>query len=367
MHHAYTPTKSAPHRSLVSKGFVRPLNLYLENLAVRNYSKSTIESQTKQLRYFAESCSKLGLSSPEQVTGETIAAYQLFLYRRSKPDGRPLANSTQRQWLTAVSGFFRFLTRTHLIPSNPAAQLEMPRMEHRLPKAIFTCSEIERVIAVPDSDSPIGLRDRAILEVFYSTGIRRSELCGLNLTDVDCSRRILRVEQGKGKKDRYVPLGRRALAWIEQYLKDARPMLGRTQDSTALFINANGTRLTPDCLGYRIRMLVRLAHIGKAGSCHAFRHSFATALMDNGCDIRHIQLMMGHSKLETTTIYLHTGIHDLKAAHEKYHPASRCDPRKFPGGSLPGAPKQLLLNLQFKPCSTRRHNRTSSPCAVQPC
>jgi integrase/recombinase XerD len=348
--------KSNHQKPATPTGFKKLFKHYLDNLLSRNYSELTLASQAKQLRYFACYCSHHGVKRPQKVTRETIAAYQLQLHMRTRPDGRSLAAGTQRQWLTTILSFFRHLTRTQIITSNPAAEMQMPRSEHHLPKAIFDCSDIERIIAIPDINSPAGLRDRATLEVFYSTGIRRAELCHLNLTDVDFSRHVLRVEQGKGRKDRYVPVGRRALAWIEFYLKEARQMLGRTQDKTALFISANGTRLGPDCLGLRMRMLVRRARLGKEGSCHAFRHSFATALLENGCDVRHIQVMMGHSKLETTAIYLHLSIQDIRAAHEKFHPASRCDPKKMPPSFSPGAQKQLLLNLQFKPCPQRRRH-----------
>jgi len=354
MNKTHARKKYNQQKPVMPTGFKKIIKLYLDNLLSRNYSKLTLSSQAKQLRYFACYCSQHGVKRPQKVTRETIAAYQLQLHLRTRPDGRSLAAGTQRQRLTTILSFFRHLTRLQIVAANPAAELQMPRSEHRLPKTIFSCSDIERIIAVPDINLPVGLRDRAILEVFYSTGIRRSELCQLNVTDVDFSRRVLRVEQGKGNKDRYVPIGRRALAWTDSYMKDARQMLGRTQDSAALFISANGTRLVPDCLGLRMRILVRQAHLGKEGSCHAFRHSFATALLDNGCDVRHIQVMMGHSKLETTAIYLHLSIQDIRAAHEKFHPASRCDPKKMPPSFFAGAQKQLLLNLQFKPCSQRR-------------
>lgn len=339
----------------IPAGFQKPVRLYLDNLMARNYSKLTVCSQSKQLRYFAGFCVRQGVKHPQAVSPDTIVAYQLSICRRLKQDGQPLAASTQRQWLTAVFCFFRFLLRIKFIARNPAAELQMPRTEHRLPKAVFSWSDIERIIAIPDINQPVGLRDRAILEVFYSTGIRRTELCQLNLSDVDFSRKVVRVEQGKGKKDRYVPIGRRALAWIEYYLKEGRQMLGRTQDNDAMFISLNGTRMVPDCLGMRMHALIHQAHPGKEGSCHVSRHSFATALMDNGCDIRHIQLMMGHSKLETTAIYLHLGIHDLKAAHEKYHPSNRCDPRKMPPSFSNDSSKQLWLDLRFKPGPARHY------------
>jgi len=335
-------------------GFRATCKQYLNHLLARNYSHETILSQSKQLRYFAAFCSRHAVKRPTSVTRDTIAAYQLELHTKPNHQGHPLSVGCQRQRLAVVSSFFKHLTRYQIVPTNPAGELEMPRSEHRLPKMILTVPEIEKIISLPDISDPPGLRDRAILEVFYSTGIRRKELCNLNLMDVDYSRRIVRVEQGKGNKDRYVPIGRRALAWIEEYLKESRPLLGRTQDTHALFLSTNGVRMIPDCLSFRIRFWIRVARLGKTGSCHALRHAFATALLDNGCDVRHIQAMMGHAKLETTAIYLHLGMHDIKAAHDKFHPASRIDPRKMPPSSSPNGHKQLLLNLEFKPCPPRR-------------
>jgi integrase/recombinase XerD len=197
----------------------------------------------------------------------------------------------------------------------------MPRKEFRLPRAILNVSEVEKVISKPDITTSFGLRDRAILEVFYSTGIRRGELCNLNLGDVDFERRVMRVQQGKGRKDRYVPIGRRALLWLEKYLLKSRPHLGRRQDDQALFLGIHGQRVVPGRLAGHIHGIISRARLGKTGSCHMFRHTFATLLLENGCDLRHIQLMMGHVKLETTAMYLHLSMHELKAAHEKFHPA----------------------------------------------
>src|ERR1017187_10851834 len=131
------------------------------------------------------------------------------------------------------------------MPHNPAAELEMPRTEHRLPKAVLSPAEIERVMLVPEVKKPLGLRDRAILEVFYSTGVRRMELCHLDLTDLDFDNRLLCVRQGKGKKDRYVPIGKRALAWVKAFLQEGRPRLGSQQDPHALFVGAQGRRMVP--------------------------------------------------------------------------------------------------------------------------
>ena len=332
------------------------IEAYLEHLLVVNYSPQTVESQTKQLCYFCKFCERQAIRRPEQVGWQEVSDFQIHIHRYQKRDGRPFAAGTQRQWLTAVVGFFRWLVRRGFVTSNPAAELEMPRIEHRLPKAILSPSEVERILRVPDVTRPFGLRDRAILEVFYSTGVRRAELCNLNLSDVDFTRGMVCVQLGKGKKDRYVPIGRRALAWVEKYLKEGRPRLGARQDEIALFTGVHGRRVVPGRLAEHVHRLIEASRVGKSGACHLFRHSFATALMDNGCDLRHIQAMLGHVKLETAAIYLHLSLRDIKAAHEKYHPASRLDPRTMPASDLFRCEKQLLLRLEFGPCVGRGRN-----------
>ena len=152
--------------------------------------------------------------------------------------------------------------------------------------------------------------------------MRRSEICNLNLTDVDFGREIVCIRLGKGKKDRFVPIGKRALMWVERYVVKARPFLGAIQDRDSLFVGMQGRRVNPARLASHVHRIVLRSGIGKKGSCHLFRHAFATALLENGCDLSHIQAMLGHAKLETTAIYIHLNMRDLKAAHRKFHPTS---------------------------------------------
>jgi integrase/recombinase XerD len=312
---------AAQEQSVRLQEFEETIPAYLEHLRVRNYSPQTIQSQTKQLVIFTRFCEAAQLVRADQVTRKLILEFQNYLHNYQKRRGGGLAASTQRQWLTTVTSFFGWLSRKDALSVNPATDLEMPRTEFRLPRTVLSAREVERILAVPNTDSAFGLRDRAILEVFYSSGIRRNELCRLNLTDIDFDRGVLRVEQGKGRKDRFVPIGSRALLWVERYLTRSRPKLGKIVDSAAMFLGKEGRRVHPGRLASHIHGLVDRARLGKKGSCHLFRHAFATALLENGCDLRHIQAMLGHAKLETTAIYTHLNMHDLKAAHVKYHPA----------------------------------------------
>lgn len=225
-------------------------------------------------------------------------------------------------------------TRTKRLLVNPAAEMALPRLPARLPRAVLSVSEAERVLAQPDLTSARGLRDRAILEVLYSTGLRRMELVGLDLIDLDAERGVVLVREGKGKKDRLVPIGARAIGWVHRYLDTVRPRLVRARDPGALFLNARGTRIRPSRLTERLHRYVVAAGVGKPGSVHIFRHTMATLMHDAGADIRDLQEILGHAQLSTTEIYTHVSIERLKAVHVKTHPAH-----------LSRAPTPALLSL----------------------
>ena len=212
-------------------------------------------------------------------------------------------------------------TEVDFILNNPAGDLELPRQEKRLPRSVFTTDEVEAVLAVPNIDKPNGLRDRAILETFYSSGLRRMEIINLGLYDVDRSRGTLMVRQGKGKKDRVVPIGDRALLWIEKYLAEARPLLSDEMGDGPLFITKLGKAFHESTLTHLVTTYIKKAEMGKTGSCHSFRHSMATAMLEGGAGLRYVQAMLGHGDLSSTQIYTHVSIAQLKAVHEQTHPA----------------------------------------------
>ena len=158
-------------------------------------------------------------------------------------------------------------------------------MEKRLPRTIFSADEVEHILVVPDIGTPVGLRDRAMLETFYSTGVRRTELIHLKLYDVDRERATLTIRQGKGKKDRMIPIGERALAWVEKYLREARPQLALEPDDATLFLTQYGEPFHPDAMSNLARDYIAQANLGKSGSCHTFRHTMATLMLEGGADI----------------------------------------------------------------------------------
>jgi integrase/recombinase XerD len=217
------------------------------------------------------------------------------------------------------------MTRQNHILHNPASELELPRLGRSLPKNIFSAQEVERIVQLCEVEEPIGLRDRAILEVLYSTGLRRMEMIALKLYDLSLDRGLLLVRQGKGHKDRYVPIGERAIAWLEKYIREARPVLAVEPDDMTVFVTAQGEPFSRDHLSFAVKERIDAAKLGKTGSCHLFRHTMATLMHENGADIRHIQAMLGHEDIRTTEIYTQVAIRALQKIHAATHPAAMLD------------------------------------------
>jgi len=192
---------------------------YLDQLRARNYAEGTLEGRRDALKVFLAWASERDLKHAAHITRPILEAYQRALWRSTKANGQRLGWSTQRTRLGVLKDFFRWLTKQNVIMHNPASELELPRMEKRLPTAALTLTQVAALLAVPNVTDPLGVRDRAMLELFYSCGLRRAELCRLELTDLHPERRTLTIRRGKGNKDRVVPVGARAVAWLERYLK----------------------------------------------------------------------------------------------------------------------------------------------------
>jgi integrase/recombinase XerD len=296
---------------------------YLESMRVKNYSWRTVENRESYIGFFIVWCEARSIGRPQEVTKPILERYQRHLFHLRKADGKPLSFRSQYARLVPVRAYFKWLTRQNVLLWNPASELELPRIERRLPKHVLTVAEAEQVLDQPDVNDAIGLRDRAVLEVFYSTGIRRTELLNLSIYDIDPERGTLMVRQGKGKKDRMVPIGERAIAWIERYQSDARPGLVMPPDDGTLFLGATGEELSPNRMSQLVRNYVNAAELGKSGSCHLFRHTMATLMLENGADIRYIQEMLGHVELSTTQIYTQVSIRKLKQVHTMTHPGAK--------------------------------------------
>lgn len=296
---------------------------YLEALRVQHRTVSAVEGQAQILLRFMQWCEERGLLRSEDVTRPILERYQRHLFYSRKRDGKPLAAHTQYSALVVVRQFFRWLTRGGFLLANPASELELPKLPQRLPQAVLSPEEAEAVLAQPEVATVPGLRDRAMLEVLYSTGLRRMELAGLRLFDIDSSRGTVWVRQGKGRKDRVVPISERALAWVLKYVDEARPKLAGAQDDGTLFLGDAGEPLHIDYFTQLARWYIERAGIEKPGACHLFRHTMATAMLEGGADVRFVQEMLGHASLETTQLYTRVTIEKLKAVHTATHPGAR--------------------------------------------
>jgi integrase/recombinase XerD len=295
---------------------------YLDWLRTHNYSEQTVILRNNSLRRFIVWALDRGIVWPTEITRPILERYQRHLHLCRKANGEPLSVRSQIAHLAPLRAWFKWLTREHHVAANPASDLIMPRREFRLPGHTLSHAQVERVLAVPDIVGPIGLRDRALMETFYSTGIRRMELIRLTLQDLDRERGLVLVRQGKGKKDRIIPIGGRALAWVERYIEEVRPrLLSGNQTGDTLFLTELGGPIRPNWLSQKIAEYVQIAGVRKSGACHLFRHAMATAMLENGADVRFVQAMLGHAHLQTTAIYTQVAVGKLKQIHDATHPA----------------------------------------------
>jgi integrase/recombinase XerD len=320
---------------------------FLESLRIRNYSERTVEHREVHLRGFITWCDERGVMRPQEVTRPMIERYQRYLFLYRKKNGEALSGRSQHMRLVPLKLWFRWLVQQNRILSNPAADIEMPRVEKRLPKHILSAEEAERVLNVADVTSALGIRDRAILETFYSTGVRRTEMTDLHVHDLDWDRGTLMVRQGKGKRDRLIPIGDRALAWIKKYLNEVRPKMALADDEGTLFLAMTGDSIGPRSLGLMVAEYIKQSGVNKSGSCHLFRHTMATLMLENGADVRFVQVMLGHAQLTSTQVYTHVAIRALKEIHTATHPARlerREDLEKIEGSM----PNRLLQRVYGK-------------------
>ena len=294
---------------------------FLDAAKAKGVRQTTITYRHRALRRFILWCAERGIAHANEVTLPIIERYQRHLYHYRKRDGEPLSWSSQRAEVVPLKSFFQWATRSHHILTNPASDIELPRQAMRIPRHVFSIAEIETIMNQTDIGTPQGVRDRAMLETLYSTGIRRSELVNLNERDIDLVRGTLLVIEGKGRKDRMVPLGSRACAWIARYRDEVRPDLVATDDERALFLNDYGQRHVRNALGDLVKRYIGQAGFAVPGSCHLFRHAMATHMLENGADVRYIQAMLGHANLNTTQIYTKVSITKLQQIHAATHPA----------------------------------------------
>jgi site-specific recombinase XerD len=298
----------------------RVFALYEDELQLR-YAERTVPAYLQHVRMLLAWMEARGVTLA-QIRTEDLIAFQSELLARRHEDGRPYSLGAQINALSAVKSFFRFLFRRGYLLHDPAAALEFPQGEKRLPRTILSKTEACRIIEAASGRSARARRDRAMLETLYATGLRVSELVGLHLDDVNIEDRVLRIRRGKGGRGRSVPLTVTATEAIERYLVVRGDLLS-ARGSSQLFVADKGGRLHRAIVSRIVRRLALRAGLKKHVTCHTFRHSVATHLLRGRADIRHIQVLLGHSCLSTTERYTRVEVRDLLKVIDRAHPRSR--------------------------------------------
>lgn len=280
----------------------------------RRMSENTVEAYSLDINDFINWCDGAGQdSSPEKVDIRVARRYLASLQR----EGR--ARKTIARRISSLRSFFKFLKAAGVVENNVFKTLDTPKLERKLPEFLYT-DEVDMLMDAPEKDTPGGLRDRAVLEMLYSAGLRVSELTSLNLQHLPTKGNDEMTIMGKGRKERIVFVGDRAMEAVDQYLENGRPTLLKDTPTSALFLNRSGGRITPRSIQRLIKKYIHQIALTKNITPHSLRHSFATHLLNNGADLRSIQELLGHSSLSTTQIYSHISTKRLKDTYDKSHP-----------------------------------------------
>jgi integrase/recombinase XerD len=298
------------------------MGAHLESMAVLNHTMATRRGRAGLLLRFAKWCEERGIMKANEVTKNMLERYQRSLFFLRKKDGKPLSVLSQIKLVSAVKQYFRWCARQNIIEANPAADLEMPRAGMSLPRYTLSPAEVERVLQQPNLKTLAGIRDRAMLEVLWATGIRRTEICKLSIFDVREDTETVFVRHGKGNKDRVVPVSPRAISWVKRYLEEVRPNLAMSKDAGTLFLSPEGEEFSPDVLSQLVTRYIKATKLPVKGSCHLLRHACATAMLEGGADVRFVQELLGHVSMETTQIYTRVSISKLKQVYASSHPSA---------------------------------------------
>ncbi|MGQ9518018.1 MAG: site-specific tyrosine recombinase XerD [Anaerolineae bacterium] len=282
----------------------------------KGYSGNTLAAYRNDLEQFLQAMEEEGINAWEQVTQDVIIDYIMALRERE------YASSTVARKIAALKSFFHFLAAEEIISDDPTLNLDSPKVKKRLPVAL-SYEEVERLLNAPQGSNPKAIRDKALLELLYATGMRVTELVSLNLEDINLASATVRVTQGKGSKERIIPIHSRAVEALREYLAKARRMLLKSPEERALFLNHRGERLTRQGLWLIIKQYVREAGIKTEVTPHTLRHSFATHLLNGKADLRHVQELLGHANISTTQIYTHISSERLREIYDESHPRAK--------------------------------------------
>lgn len=290
------------------------LREYLAHLKLeRNLSENTTASYKNDISSFINFLYNSGLDDPSKIVSKNIIDF----FKQLKDLG--LSSTSAARYFSSLKGFFSYLIKNNYILTNPIEKVSSPKLSKKLP-GVLNVNEIESILSQPNITDKLGLRDKAILELFYACGTRVSELINLKISDLFLSEEVIRVF-GKGSKERLIPIGSSAIKWVGEYLKKSRPLLvKKIRSENFLFLNSRGTKLSRMGVWKIIDRYVKEADIKKDVHPHTFRHSFATHLLEGGADLRAVQEMLGHSDISTTQIYTHIDRDYIKQVHKQFHP-----------------------------------------------
>lgn len=286
---------------------------YLHYLVIeRGLSENTVKSYRQDIVELVSYLKQQGINDFKDVDPKTILDYMKYMHDNGK------ARNSVIHFVSSMKKFFKFLIRYHYVINNPMIKVDTPKQANHLPDVLNT-QEVDDLLAAPDTTDKYGIRDRAILEVMYATGLRVSELVHLKMDNLHLEMGFIQTV-GKGDKERIIPIGSEAIKWINNYISNSRSLLLKRRHCDYLFLNAHGGGLSRQSIWQKIKKYVAIAGIKKLVTPHTLRHSFATHILENGADLRVVQELLGHSDISTTQIYTHISHEHLTKAFDKYHP-----------------------------------------------
>lgn len=302
---------------------------FVLELQIANYSPCSVDAYRCRLKLLSDWCDERGITLAGELSVDALQGYRRYLFHKiNAKTGKSLKPRSQGHHLVMVRRFCAWLREHEVIDFDVAKYLPLPAIPKRQLADVLSLDEINAVLGVPDITTALGLRDRAILETFYSTAIRATELSNLCVNDIDTSRKLVHVHLGKGSKDRLVPIGTGALGWVEKYIQDVRPDYTGPKAGSRLFLGLHHRPISRTTLAAIVRKAIEGAGVRKSGACHLLRHTAATHMLEGGADLRSLQTYLGHEKLDATQIYTHMTLGRLQQVHGQTHPTG--DRAKIP-------------------------------------
>lgn len=299
------------------------ITLYLDASRQLDHSRTHLQCEERLLRRFADYCVRQSARGVQDIAPALLQAYQKWVRGLKHVNGRPLTVPYQNNHIRFVWAWSKFLYDRGLILSDFARDHEKLRDPDRLPRGVMNKEQMMQMLRQPIVTTPIGYHDRTVLELMFSTGLRGGEVCKLTVYDVNLDERLVRVIQGKGKKDRLVPVGKVPAAYLRDYLDQVRPILLRAHQHASVFVKRDGLPLRVEHLKYIVQRYRSKAHLPDSITVHSLRHTCATEMLRGGASVRHVQELLGHSSIQTTQVYTRLVITDLKKAHQRTAPSER--------------------------------------------